>query len=76
MQRRGGVRKINLSEAACSALAYPKLFPNLLQAVPTLPNPKLVDSIMPIQLFMQPDNKLYQRTDLADAAFGPPQQHD
>lgn len=70
MQRAGGVRKINLAEAACSALVYTKLFPNLLQAVPTLPNSKLVDSIMPIQLFVQPDNKL---SDLADAAFAPPQ---
>lgn len=66
----------NLAEAARLAAVLLKLFPNLLQAVPTLPNPKIVASIMPMQLFVQADNKPYQRTDLADTAFAPPQQHD
>ena len=70
------MRQINLAEAACFAAVLLKLFPNLLQAVPTPPNPKLAASIMPMQLFVQLDNKPYQRTDLADAAFAPPQQHD
>lgn len=54
-----GERNRNLAEAACLAVLL-KLFPNLLQAVPTLPNPKLAVglSIMPMQLFVQPDYKL------------------
>lgn len=70
------MRKINLAETARLAAVLLKLFRNFLRAVPTLPNPKLAASIMPMQLFVQPDNKPYQRTDMADAAFAPPQQHD
>lgn len=67
-----------MSEAACLAAVLYKWFPNLLQAVPTLPNPKLAAglSIMPMQLFMQTDYEPYQRTDLPDTAFAPPQPPD
>lgn len=77
-QRGGGERKKNLAEPAHLAAALLKLFSNSLQAVPTLTSPKLAAglSIMPMQLFVQPDYKPYQRTDLADAAFAPPQPHD
>lgn len=55
-----------------------ELYPNLLQAVPTLPSPKLAAglSIMPVQLLLQPGNKPYQKTDLADTALALPQQLD
>jgi len=39
--RGGGKRKINLAEAARLAAMLLKLLPNLLQAVPILPTPKL-----------------------------------
>lgn len=69
-----GKRRRNSAEALCLAAALLKLFLNLLQAVPTLPNPNLAagPSIMP----MQPANKPYQGTDLADTALAPPHEDD
>lgn len=78
MGRGVGKRRRNSAEASCLTAVLLKLFLNLLQAVPTLPNPKLAagPSIMPMQPFVQPDNKPYQRTDLADTALAPPHEDD
>jgi len=78
LQRVVGKRKRNSAEASCLTTVLFELYPNLLQAVPTLPSPKLADclSIMQMQLLLQPGNKPYQKTDLADTALALPQQLD
>lgn len=78
MWRVVGKRKRNSAEASCLAGVLSELYLNLLEAVPTLPSPKLAagPSIMPMQLLLQRGNKPYQKTDLADTALAPPQQLD